>query len=74
MCVLTEMQTLTSGAIQNGVPTDVFLRNRALVNCAETPTKKTHEKCNLLIIKRSIYSYVCLSEFSADKNTIYDGE
>lgn len=40
------MQTLTSGAIQNGVPTDVFLRNRALVNCAETPTKKTQKNAS----------------------------
>lgn len=37
MCVSSGVWTLTSGAIQNGVPTDVFLRNRALVSWAETP-------------------------------------
>lgn len=29
----------TSGAIQKGVPTDVFRRRRALVNWAETPAR-----------------------------------
>lgn len=37
---ITEVQRLTSGAIQKGVPTDVFLRSRALVSWAETPSGK----------------------------------
>jgi len=31
---------LTSGAIQKGVPTEVFLRSRVLVSWAETPATK----------------------------------
>lgn len=38
---------LTSGAIQNGVPTDVFLRSRALVSWAETP-EESDSKIHLL--------------------------
>lgn len=41
---ITEAQHLTSGAIQKGVPTDVFLRNRALVSWAETPLEKIKKK------------------------------
>lgn len=62
MRVLIEAQTLTSGAIQNGVPTDVFLRNRALVSWAETPfiSFKTKEKQqNNPYIRISVL--VCLS-------------
>jgi len=31
---------LTSGAIQNGVPTEVFRRRRVLVSCADTPGRR----------------------------------
>lgn len=31
-CAVTEALCLTSGAIQKGVPTDVFRRSRALVS------------------------------------------
>lgn len=48
MCVCT---CLTSGAIQNGVPTDVFLRSRALVSWAETPERKENDIHSLIIIK-----------------------
>lgn len=39
VCVLAEVWIPTSGAIQKGVPTEVFLRSRALVSWAETPFK-----------------------------------
>lgn len=38
----------TSGAIQKGVPTEVFLLRRVFVSCAETPAgKRTHTLASL---------------------------
>lgn len=39
----------TSGAIQKGVPTEVFLRSRVLVSWAETPAIKQIQKPQLQI-------------------------
>lgn len=39
----------TSGAIQKGVPTEVFLRSRVLVSWAETPATKQIQKTLLQV-------------------------
>lgn len=66
---ITEAQQLTSGAIQKGVPTDVFLRSRALVSWAETPLGKKKKNC-LITSGNKEDLYKC--EFSPDETRIYD--
>jgi len=50
----------TSGAIQKGVPTEVFLRSRVLVSWAETPAIKQIQKTWL-----QIHSVISVSLFQA---------
>lgn len=44
----------TSGAIQKGVPTEVFLRSRVLVSWAETPATKQKQIWLQICLIRSI--------------------
>lgn len=46
---LVSLITLTSGAIQNGVPTDVFRRCQVLVSWADTPARERRDLLLTLI-------------------------
>lgn len=52
----------TSGAIQKGVPTEVFLRSRVLVSWAETPAIKEIQKT-----WPQIYSVISVSLFQVSR-------